>query len=236
MCPILRELPVSVAPFCTLLYPKPGQKTDSQFLVYLLKLNRAAIHRWSVKARRIARSATFWAAVAAICTAVAALGSLWAANEAKKAAEISRKSVEIETSQILLLDCNADFEKVGPRPQRVRVLDTFPAILNGLMEISTHDPKPADTSIRVCGKPESVYVCSMTNYGRLPALQIRFSFDISFAEGSGWPGPIKASHTHHIEIPALAPGSSFEFLIANASQYSVKLAPSASVELEHLAK
>ena len=74
----------------------------------------------------------------------------------------------------------------------------------------------------------------MIKYGRLPALQIKFSFDVSFAEGNAWPGPIKASHIHHIVVPALAPGGSFEFLIANASQYSVKLVPSPFAELEQL--
>jgi hypothetical protein len=138
---------------------------------------------------------------------MAALGSLWAANVARKAAEISYRTIEIETHQILLLDCKADYEKVGPRLQQtVRVLDTFPTMMNGLIEFNTHNPKSEDSSIRAEGKPESVYVCSVTNYGRLPALQIEFSFDISFVEGTGWPGPIKASHIHHKEFQHLRRG------------------------------
>ncbi len=195
-------------------------------------MTRTARHGLLTKTWRIIRrslySATFWAAVAA-------LASLWAANEARKAANISYESTSIETHQLLLLDCKADFEKVGPRSlQIVRVLDAFPTLLNGLMEFTSHDPKSNDSSIRAGGKPESVYVCSVTNYGRLPAIQVKFSFDIAFVEGPKFPGPIKASHIHHLVIPALPPNGSFEFLISNGSQYSVMLSPSASAELEQL--
>ena len=194
-------------------------------MVCLPKVTRTPAHRWSVKARRIIRSATFWAAVAAICTAVAALGSLWAANEAKKAAEISRKSVEIETSPVLLLDCRPNFAKDGSSsPQPVKILELFPTILNGIMETNSVDV--------LASRSSQMYACSVVNYGRLPVLNLQLQFSISFLEEQKWPSPIHASHNHSVVIAGLAPSSSYDFFVVNASTFAVKVVPSTSVNLE----
>jgi hypothetical protein len=182
------------------------------------RMTIAVIHRWSAKVRRIALSATFWAALAAF-------GSVWAANEARKAAEISRKSVEIETSPVLLLDCRPDFVKYGSSStQPIKILDLFPTVLNGIMETNSVDA--------LSDRSSQIYACSVTNYGRLPVLNLQLRFRIYFLEEQKWPSPIRASHDHAVAIPGLAPSSSYDFLVVNDSKLAVKVVPSTSINIE----
>lgn len=194
-------------------------------MVCLPKVSTTAIYRWSVKARRIIHSVTFWTAVAAVCTAVAALGSLWAANEARRAAEITRKSVEIETSPVLLLDCRPNSINYGSSsPQPVKILDLFPTILNGIMETNSVDA--------LADRSSQIYACSVVNYGRLPVLNLQLHFSVSFLEEQKWPSPIRASHDHSVVIAGLAPSSSYDFFVVNDSTFAAKVVPSTSINLE----
>jgi hypothetical protein len=168
-------------------------------------------------ARRTLLSPTFW-------TAVAALGVLWAALEANEAAKVSRKSVEIEAEPVLLLSCHPDLVTSESSPQSVKILELSPTVLNGLMEASSVDV--------IGGRSSQVFACSVTNYGRLAAVNLQLEFSISFVEGQKWPGPIHLSHEHRVVIPGLAPSGSYDFLVVNASTFAVKVVPSTSINLE----
>jgi hypothetical protein len=185
--------------------------------------------RWK---RIFALSGKALAALVSLSAVASAFFAWQSARESARATEATLNSLAIERQPVLVLECSYG-NIVGGTIEGGRKYTSMLLLGPGRSGLgTTNDERAILPVISLVDKMVTVYRCSVTNYGRLPVLNLTGTMVATFARGNQWPGPVVATYSHEWSIPAIPPGGSEEFVVINPNKALVVVKPSIEVTVD----
>ncbi|HUA09148.1 MAG TPA: hypothetical protein VMA98_07705 [Candidatus Acidoferrales bacterium] len=145
------------------------------------------------------------ALTAAIFSAAAALGGLWSGYEAHRSADLSNQGLNIEASVAIVRYCDVDSRD---RMESGDDIDELTGSSGG--EEYTTNMERRELLNEVSQRPRRFLSCKLTNYGRVPVLDITYFETVTYHGGNTH----KRQHNNEV-IDAIGPGESRTFWVVN---------------------
>jgi len=158
-------------------------------------------------------------------------------NKPNERIELKQPSEELATIQ---LNCERVLRPVEWDNDTLYVLETYPTLTEGLVELTSNTGKPRFWPENY--KPENrLYRCDLANYGTAAVFGLSMKFNLTFIEAQKVPDGPKArkggatlsTHNHVINLPVLnGNGGRFIFYLNNQSEYFVNVGLPEFADLE----
>lgn len=146
--------------------------------------------------------------------------------ETIKISHATQKSLNLEMAPALQLDCDVVPKNTSALPHSLH------ALLLGFGEVDIYKTIPIYMNPSKNNKGGFIHIpgpfirCILTNYGRLPAMNIRLDFNYYASPIQHFPVRAKETdkifpNTTYLAIPGLGSGQSYKFIIANGTNFYI---------------